>query len=185
MRGEVAGRRSGGLALFAATAVGVVALAVNAAAGSAASSRSESQSASGAVRATLRITAPAPAQKVVTSTPPPNGGGPQRVQGAAEELKGTFSISGAVRDRGSLVMGPPARAGSSPVLSVELRGSRGSLRLSLSPSGSFQRPDGTAEPTKGTWRITSGTRAYAGLRGSGEATLSPQLILLVGAVRSR
>jgi hypothetical protein len=64
--------------------------------------------------------------------------------------KGRFTISGAISDRGSFVNrrdGEPGRG------TRVLFGAKGTIRIFV---GHF-----------GSWRITNGTKAYAGLRGRG------------------
>jgi hypothetical protein len=183
MRSQVVGRRSGrhvliaaaGLTLIAGAGIGVVAPAGNSAAISAASVK-QSKNIAGQIRATLRIKTSLQASPIEQ----PGGGTQTPIVG---EQKGTFSLTGAVRDTGSLRASSSGGQGSPATLRVDLRGRRGTLRVSVTLSGSAQ-PGQSTGSAKGSWRITSATGAYARLRGRGQATVSPQLIVLVGAVSS-
>jgi hypothetical protein len=84
-----------------------------------------------------------------------------------------------------------ARASGAPSSSESSRVSgkiKATLRINAQGSGQIggtPQPPTTPGGSQGRWRITSGTRAYAHLRGTGQATLSPRLIVLVGAVSPR
>jgi hypothetical protein len=183
MRRTLGGRRRSGLTVLA-TGFGIVVLAANAAVVSAAPLGTRSQSLSGRITARLRIHAPAPVADTVSPGAPPSTAVQAREGGQAPKLNGTFSISGALRDAGSLVMQPPAPDAVSPAMTIDLRGARGSLRLSVAMNGKVAAPSRTSAAPKARWRITSGTGSYAHLHASGQATLSPRLILLGGVVSS-
>lgn len=62
--------------------------------------------------------------------------------------KGRFTLSGALADRGRFV------DGAGIITARTLYSAKGIIRITVSPRGS--------------WRITKGTKAYAGLRGRGQ-----------------
>jgi hypothetical protein len=67
----------------------------------------------------------------------------------ARGSKGRFKLSGALADRGRFVDGPGL------AIPRTLYGAKGTIRIIVGPRGS--------------WRITKGTKAYAGLHGRGKA----------------
>jgi hypothetical protein len=80
--------------------------------------------------------------------------------------RGRFTASGAINDRGSFVdefqgVHPP----NEPHLRT-LRGAKGAIQIMVD-SGIDCEPRPTCVPRSPRWRITSGTKAYAGLRGRG------------------
>jgi hypothetical protein len=148
---------------------------------------------SGTVRVTLRTSAPSGGASTTLS--PPNSPG-SVIQGPAGS--GTFSITGAIHDVGSFaaVPLPPPAPGSPPPawLMYKLTGKQGQVRLAISSPGalitngnSSTGPSNTSKnggSSTATWRILSGTGAYAHLRGSGTGTRTHQLIALRGRVHS-
>ena len=70
-----------------------------------------------------------------------------RVLGARGN-EGRFTLSGALSDRGRFVDAPGLN------IARTLYGAKGTIRIGVGP--------------RGAWRITKGTKAYAGLRGRGK-----------------
>lgn len=74
--------------------------------------------------------------------------------GPAQSMRGRFSISGAITDRGRFI----DRGG--PLTLRTLVGAKGTIWIKVG----FVEPF----PCQCNWRIVKGTRAYAGLRGRGQ-----------------
>lgn len=145
----------------------------------------------GAVRLVLRTDASSPPNTTTTSNSPGSGSG---LVTHGSGGSGTFTIRGAIHDMGSFSLSgpPPPPPGSPPstTLVCKLTGKRGSLRLAVTASGAVTESAGSSNTLKGggssamTWRILSGTGAYAHLLGSGKGKQTRQLITLTGHVRS-
>lgn len=141
-----------------------------------ANSVASARSVSGQVRLTLHLNQPSGGSPSGDGQTTPSDRTSSETGGSsgAGRVKGRFSIRGVLHDAGSVRLRSGGDATSA--LIFELSGKRGLLRLAVR--------SGTASLRSGSWRIASGTRTYAHLLGSGRATLSPPLIVLVGRVHS-
>jgi hypothetical protein len=143
--------------------------------------RAGSGSASSRVRLLVRLTGPAPTQQSGglpgspgrASTP----GGPG---GPAPTRRGTFILTGGIRDRGAAVLRLPSLGAVSHRSTLLLRSARGLLRVSMSGSGTTTSGDGERR-----WRVLGGSGAYSGASGSGTLTQTPKQALLVGRLTVR
>ena len=80
--------------------------------------------------------------------------------------RGRFTISGAISDRGRFVdvfegIHPPNEPHA-----LTLRGAKGTIQTMVDAAG-CNSPSITCVPRSPQWRVTKGTKAYAGLRGRG------------------
>jgi hypothetical protein len=161
----------------------------------AASSHQVTHAVSGRVRLALRIKQPATSGDTATAGPGSGGQSTTLPNGAVlRKVEGTFSISGVLRDAGSLVLASSAGSAQSPTLFYSLSGKQGSLRLAVSGTGGMvsvgtvtgdtSGTPASSTPQTGRWRIVAGTRAYVHLHGGGQAKRSSQLIVLLGDVSS-
>jgi hypothetical protein len=153
--------------------VGLLALA--AAAGTFAEPGLESGSAASHVRLLVYLRGPAPTQQHgALPGSPGRVPGPSGPAGPAPVRKGTFLLTGAVRDRGSVVLRLPALGAGSKESTLLMRSARGVLRVVI-----------TGDRREGRWRVVGGSGVYAGTAGGGTLTQTPEQAVLVGRLMVR
>jgi hypothetical protein len=175
-RGVMQGSRQ-----IAMAVVGLFAAAVSA--GAFTERGSGSGVASSSVRLLVQLNGPPPAQQHGGLTGSPGGpsapGGPAG-PAPAPALRGTFVLTGAVRDRGRAVLRLPTLGSGSLESTLLLRGARGALRVGMSGGGGATSGQGN-----GRWRVVGGSGAYAGTSGGGSVTQTPERAVLVGRLTLR
>jgi hypothetical protein len=171
MRRDRAGR------VMVVAAVALIAAAVGA--GAFADRGAGSGSASSRVRLLVHLTGPAPTQQSggLPGSPGRTPGGPA---GPAPRRRGTFVLTGAVRDRGTALLRPPGLGSGSHESTLLLRSTRGVLRVAMSGGGTTTSGGG-----EGHWRVTGGSRAYAGASRAGNVTQRPERAVLLGRLTVR
>jgi hypothetical protein len=135
--------------------------------------------ASSRVRLLVHLTGPAPTQQS-GGLPGPPGRTPGGPVGSAPRRRGTFVLTGAVRDRGTAVLRLPTLGSGSKESTLLLRSTRGALRVAMSGGGTT-----TSGAGDGHWRVVGGSRAYAGASGGGSVTQTPEQAVLVGRLTVR
>src|SRR5262245_29398567 len=172
-------RRRGGSRVIVVAVVGLSVAA--AAAGTFADPGSGSGSASGRVRLLVHLTGAAPAQQHGALPGSPGGArAPHGPAGSAPMRRGTFLLTGAVRDRGRAVLRLPLLGAGSQESTLLLRSMRGALRVVMSGRGAA-----TGDGGEGRWRVIGGSSAYTGASGSGTLTQTPEHAVLVGRLMVR
>jgi hypothetical protein len=159
--------------------VAVVGLFAAAVAGTFIERGSGSGVASSRVRLLVQLTGPAPTQQSGGLPGPPGRtlGGPV---GSAPRRRGTFVLTGAVRDRGMAVLRLPTLGSGSLESTLLVRSARGALRVAMRGGGRA-----TSGDRNGGWRVVGGSGAYAGASGGGSVTQTPQRAVLVGRLTVR
>jgi hypothetical protein len=85
--------------------------------------------------------------------------------------RGTFLLTGAVRDRGTVVLRLPALGSGSKESTLVLRSVRGVLRVVMSGDG-----------RAGRWHVVGGSGVYTGASGGGTLTRTPERAVMVGGL---
>jgi hypothetical protein len=170
-------RRYGAGRKMVVAAVALIAAAVGA--GTFADLGAGSGGASSRVRLLVHLTGPPPPQQS-GGLPGSPGRTPGGSAGPAPRRRGTFIVTGAVRDRGAAVLRLPRLGSDSHESTLVLRSARGVLRVALSGGGRTTSGDGD-----GHWRVVGGSGAYAGASGGGSASQSPVRAVLLGRLTVR
>jgi hypothetical protein len=155
---------------------GVIVVAVAGLLAPAAATGTFAERAASHVQLLVHLTGPAPTQHGALPGAPGGASTPSGPTGPAPVRKGTFLLTGAVRDRGTVVLRLPQLGAGSKESTLLLRSVRGVLRVVISGDGAEVR-----------WRVVGGSGAYAGAGGGGTLTQTPERAVLVGRliVRSR
>jgi hypothetical protein len=133
------------------------------------------------VRLLVQLNGPPPAQQHGGLPGSPGGSSaPDGPAGPAPTRRGTFVLTGAVRDRGTAVLRLPTLGSGSLASTLLVRSARGALRVAMSGGGRA-----TGARRYGRWRVVGGSRAYAGASGGGSVTQTPQQAVLVGRLTVR
>jgi hypothetical protein len=169
-------RRYAGGRVIVVAVVGLFAAAV---AGTSTERGSGSGVAASRVRLLVHLTGPAPAQQH-GALPGPPGRTPGGPAGSAPRRRGTFVLTGAVRDRGTAVLRLPMLGSGSKESTLLLRSTRGVLRVAMSGGGTTTSGAGDSH-----WRVVGGSGAYAGASGGGSVTQTPERAVLVGRLTVR
>lgn len=165
--------------LIVVAVVGVFAAVVSA--GTFAERGSGSGVAASRVRLLVQLDGPPPAQQHGALPGSPGGSSaPDGPAGPAPTRRGTFVLTGAVRDRGVAVLRLPTLGSGSLESTLLVRGARGALRVAMSGGGRA-----TSGDRNGGWRVVGGSGAYAGASGGGSVTQTPQRAVLVGRLTVR
>jgi hypothetical protein len=162
--------------LIVVAVVGLFAAAVSA--GTFTERGSGSGGASSRVRLLVQLNGPPPAQQHGGLTGSP--GGPSAPAPPASTRRGTFVLTGAVRDRGRAVLRLPTLGSGSLESTLLVRGARGALRVGMSGGGRATSGQGN-----GRWRVVGGSGAYVGASGGGSVTQTPERAVLVGRLTLR
>jgi hypothetical protein len=161
--------------------VAVVVLCAAAVAGTFIESGSGSAGASSRVRLLVQLNGLPPAQQHGGLTGSPGDpSAPDGPAGPAPTRRGTFVLTGAVRDRGRAVLRLPTLGSGSLESTLLVCGARGALRVGMSGSGRATSGQGN-----GRWRVVGGSGAYVGASGGGSVTQTPERAVLVGRLTLR
>jgi hypothetical protein len=159
--------------------VGLIAAPVGA--GAFAGHGGRSGSASSRVRLFVHWTGRPPTQQHGGLPGSPGGDpAPDGSAGPAPTRRGTFVLTGAVRDHGVAVLRLPPLGSGSQESTLGLHSARGALRVATSGRGTA-----TSGAGDGRWRVIGGSGAYAGAGGSGTQTQTPEQSVLVGRLTVR
>jgi hypothetical protein len=133
------------------------------------------------VRLLVQLNGPPPAQQHGGLPGSPGGpSAPDGPAGPAPTRRGTFVLTGAVRDRGMAVLRLPTLGSGSIESTLLVRSARGALRVAMRGGGRA-----TSGDRNGGWRVVGGSGAYAGASGGGSVTQTPQRAVLVGRLTVR
>jgi hypothetical protein len=89
-------------------------------------------------------------------------------------------LTGGARDRGSAALRLPALGSGSHESALVLRSTRGALRIALGGAGTATSGDG-----EGRWHLNGGSGVYAGARGAGSVSQTPEQAVLLGRLTLR
>jgi hypothetical protein len=140
-----------------------------------------SGNASSRVRLLVQLTGPPPTQQSGgLPGSPSDSSTPGGAAGSAPTRRGTFILTGGVRDRGSAALRLPRLGSGGLESTLVLSSTQGALRVALSGTGTATSGDGD-----GRWRMTGGSGAYAGASGAGSVSQTPEQAVLLGRLTLR